>query len=60
VKESLQLDKDPESMNRKELEAVIKKLSKQMHTAAAELNFELAADLRDKLLELKKHLNDME
>lgn len=55
-----EFDKDPESMNKKELEAVIKKLSKEMHTAAAELNFELAADLRDKLVELKKQLNDIE
>lgn len=59
-REKLDFGKDPESMNRKELEAVLKKLSKQMHTAAAELNFEMAAELRDKLVELKKHLNDME
>ncbi|ROR31629.1 excinuclease ABC subunit B [Mobilisporobacter senegalensis] len=58
--ETYKFDKDPESMNKKELEAVIKKLSKEMHTAAAELNFELAADLRDKLVELKKQLNDIE
>lgn len=54
------MDKDPESMSKKELEAVVKKVSKDMHTAAAELNFELAAELRDNLLELKKQLNDME
>ncbi len=53
------MDKDPESMNKKELEAVVKKVTKDMHTAAAELNFELAADLRDRLIELKKQLNDM-
>ena len=47
-------------MSKKELEAVIKKMSKQMHTAAAELNFELAADLRDKLVELKKQLNEID
>ncbi len=54
------MDKDPESMSRKELEAVVKKVTKDMQTAAAELNFELAADLRDHLLELKKQLHDME
>lgn len=59
-KGAYQFDKDPESMNRKELEAVVKKLSKQMHTAAAELNFESAAELRDQLVELKKQLNNME
>lgn len=53
-------NKDMESMSRKELEAVTKKVAKQMHTAAAELNFEMAAELRDKLVELKKQLNDME
>lgn len=58
-KETYKFDKDPESMSKKELEAVVKKLSKEMHTAAAELNFELAAELRDKLIELKKQLNDL-
>ena len=38
----------------------IKKLEKQMKKAAAELNFEAAAELRDKLIELKKHMNEME
>ncbi|MDF2589027.1 MAG: excinuclease subunit [Anaerocolumna sp.] len=54
------MDKDPESMSKKELEAVVKKITKEMHTAAAELNFELAADLRDRLMEIKKQLNEME
>jgi excinuclease ABC subunit B len=54
------MDKDPESMTKKELEAVVKKMSKQMHTAAVELNFELAADLRDQLIEIKKQLNDID
>ncbi|HCL02937.1 MAG TPA: excinuclease ABC subunit B [Lachnoclostridium phytofermentans] len=52
--------KDYESMSRKELEAVAKKLTKEMHTAAAELNFELAAEIRDKLLELKKQINELD
>ena len=59
-KEMYDMEKDYESMSKKELEAVIKKISKEMHTAAAELNFEMAAQLRDKLLELKKHLNEIE
>ena len=53
-------EKDPESMSAAELEKLIKKLEKQMKKAAAELNFEAAAELRDKLIELKKHLNEME
>jgi len=56
----LQMDKDLESMSKQELEALVKKISKQMHTAAAELNFEMAAELRDKMVELKKHLNDLD
>lgn len=56
----MQMEKDPESMSRKELEKLIADLSKQMKKAAAELNFEAAAELRDKLVELKKSLNDMD
>ncbi len=48
------LDKDPESMSDAELDKVIEKTEKQMRKAAADLDFETAADLRDKLLELKK------
>ena len=58
--EEVRLEKDPESMSRKELEKLIADLTKQMKKAAAELNFEAAAELRDKLVELKKMLNDME
>ena len=53
-------DKDLESMSRKEIETLIKKMTKEMNTAAAELNFERAAELRDKLIELKKELLVME
>ena len=49
-----------QSMSKKELEAVIKKMTKDMHTAAAELNFERAAELRDKILELKRELLNLE
>jgi excinuclease ABC subunit B len=52
------MEKDMESMSRQELEELIKTVTKQMHTAAAELNFELAAQLRDKMVELKKQLLD--
>ena len=52
----VQMEKDPESMSEKELEKLIKELEKQMKKAAADLNFEAAAELRDKLIELKKTL----
>ena len=54
--EEMRLEKDPESMSQKELEKLIADLTKQMKKAAAELNFEAAAELRDKLVELKKLL----
>lgn len=53
------LEKDPESMSREELEKLIAQIQKQMKTAAADLNFELAAELRDKMVELKKNLDDI-
>ena len=58
--EELKLEKDPESMSVKELKKLIADLTKQMKKAAAELNFESAAELRDKLTELKKMLNEIE
>ncbi len=58
--EELQMEKDPESMSREELEKLIKDVEKQMRRAAADLNFEAAADLRDQMIELKKFLNDNE
>ncbi len=54
--EELRMEKDPESMSTKELEKLIKDIEKQMKKAAAELNFEAAAELRDKLIELKQRL----
>ena len=57
--QELRLEKDPESMSEKELQKLIADLTKQMKKAAAELNFESAADLRDKLVELKKVLNEI-
>ena len=50
----MKMEKDPESMSAKELEKLIADVTKQMKKAAAELNFEAAAELRDKLIELKK------
>ena len=54
------MEKDPESMSREELEKLIGQVQKQMKAAAAELNFEMAAELRDKMIELKKNLADAE
>ena len=53
-----QIDKDPESMSRDELLDLIAKVEKQMRAAAAELNFEMAAELRDRMTELKRNLED--
>ncbi len=50
------IEKDPESMSAKELEKLIKKIRKEMEKAAAELNFEAAAELRDKMMEIRKLL----
>ena len=55
-----QVTKDPESMDRVELEKLVKELTKKMHQAAAELNFEEAAALRDRMVEIKKMLLEME
>ena len=54
------LKKDPESMTRKELTKLIGQVEKQMRAAAADLNFEQAAELRDKMMELKKNLEELE
>lgn len=56
----VKLKKDPESMNRKELTKLISQVEKQMRQAAADLNFEQAAELRDKMIELKKNLAELE
>ena len=56
--EELNFAKDPESMNRKELEKLITQVKKKMESAAADLNFEAAAELRDQMLHLKEMLRD--
>ena len=58
--EEVRFEKDPESMSRKELEKLIGEVQKRMQKAAAELNFEAAAELRDKLLELKRKLQELD
>ena len=52
------LAKDPESMSKKELEELIGRIKRQMERAAANLDFESAAKLRDRMLDLRKHLSD--
>ena len=54
------LEKDMESMSREELEELIGKVQKQMKAAAADLNFEMAAELRDQMIELKKNLEELD
>lgn len=56
--EEVRMEKDPESMSEKELEKLAKELTKQMKKAAAELNFEAAAELRDKLVEIKRMMKE--
>ena len=57
-KDEKELAKDLESMTKKELKELAAKLTKKMHAAAADLNFELAAQLRDEMIEVKKYLHD--
>ena len=56
AKTEKRLEKDPESMSRDEIRKVIETVEKQMRKAAAELDFETAAELRDKMIELRKNL----
>ena len=58
--EEMEFDKDPESMSRRELEKLIGDIQKKMKNAAAELNFEAAAEYRDKMVKLKNMLRDIE
>ena len=58
AKEEARFEKDPESMDENELRKLITQVEKKMKKAAADLNFEAAVELRDKMIELKKLLND--
>ncbi|MFV0239941.1 MAG: excinuclease ABC subunit UvrB [Lacrimispora sphenoides] len=60
IEDEKDFKKDPESMDVKELEKLAKELTKKMHQAAAELNFEEAAKLRDRMVQVKKMLQEME
>ncbi len=60
AKEEVAFEKDPESMEREELEKWVATLQKKMKKAAADLDFETAAELRDKMIELKKYLLELE
>lgn len=57
--EEMSFEKDPESMSRKELEKLIADIQKKMQKAATELNFEAAAEYRDKMISLKNMLRDL-
>ncbi len=58
--DEIKMEKDPESMSRKELEKMIADIQKKMQKAAAELNFEAAAEYRDHMIKLKNALRDIE
>ena len=60
AREEQRFEKDPESMNRKELEKLIGEVKRKMERAAADLDFENAAQLRDQMIDLKKLLNDID
>ncbi len=60
AKEELEFSVDPESMSKKDLEKTIQDVTKKMQKAAADLNFEAAAELRDKMIELKGILRDID
>ncbi len=60
AEEEKKMEKDPESMDRAELEKLIADVQKQMKKAASELNFEAAAELRDRMITLKKHLQELD
>ena len=59
AKEEMNFKKAPESMNKVELEKLIADIQKKMQKAAADLNFEAAAEYRDKMVELKNMLRDL-
>ena len=58
--EEMNFKEDPESMSKKELEKLIAEIQKKMQKAATELNFEAAAEYRDKMITLKNMLRDFD
>ena len=58
--EEMDFKKDPESMSAKELEKLIADIQKKMQKAAAELNFEAAAEYRDQMVRLKNMLREID
>ncbi len=60
AKEERRFEKDPESMSKEELQKLVKEVEKQMKRAAADLNFEAAAELRDRMVELKTKIKDFD
>ncbi len=59
AKEEITMEKDAEEMSKDELEKHIKEIKKKMEKAAGDLNFEAAAEYRDRLIQLKEMLRDM-
>ncbi len=60
TKEQMRFEKDPESMSEDELKKLLAKIEKQMRKAAAELDFETAATLRDQMIDIKKIMEELE
>ena len=60
AKEEMEFITDPESMNKKQLEKLIADIQKKMQKAATELNFEAAAEYRDRMVSLKNMLRDID
>lgn len=57
--EELNFERDPEALDKEELKKLIEKVKKKMQRAAADLNFEAAAELRDQMIRLKEMLQDL-
>ncbi len=60
AKDEMESNRAPEEMSADELEKLIAKMKKKMETAAADLNFEMAAQYRDRIVELKNMLREMQ
>ena len=58
AEEEARFVRSPEEMNKEELLKCIEEVKVKMNRAAADLNFEAAAELRDKMLSLRKMLTE--